>query len=125
MPAFAIAGVTLLAALAVFQVALAAGAPWGRFAWGGQHKVLPRRLRIGSVIAIAIYAVFALFLLSKADLVSIIGDPLLSIGMWVILIYLVFGTLLNLISRSKPERALMTPVSLALGLAFLGVMLTS
>jgi hypothetical protein len=125
MPAFAIAGAILLAALVVFQVALAAGAPLGRFAWGGQHDVLPRRLRIGSVIAIAIYAVFALFLLSKAGLVSIIGDPLLSIGMWVILIYLALGTLLNLISRSKYERALMTPVSLAVALSFLAVMLTA
>jgi hypothetical protein len=125
MPVFAVAGATLLAALAVFQIALAAGAPLGRFAWGGQHDVLPRRMRIGSVIAIAMYAVFALFLLSKADLVAIIGDPLLSIGMWVILIYLTLGTLLNLISRSKHERALMTPVSLAVGLSFLAVMLTA
>lgn len=125
MPAFAIAGAILLAALAVFQIALAAGAPLGRFAWGGQHDVLPRRLRIGSVIAVAIYAVFALFLLSKAGLVAIIGDPLLSIGMWVILIYLALGTLLNLISRSKHERALMTPVSFAVALSFLAVMLTA
>ena len=125
MPAFAIAGAILLAALALFQIALAAGAPLGRFAWGGEHDVLPRRLRVGSVIAVAIYAVFALFLLSKADLVAIIGDPLLSIGMWVILIYLALGTLLNLISRSKHERALMTPVSLAVALSFLAVMLTA
>lgn len=125
MSAFAIAGLILLAVLAVIQIALAAGAPLGRFAWGGQHDVLPRRLRIGSVVAIAIYAVFALFLMSMAGMVSVIGDPLLTIGMWVIVAYLAFGTALNLISRSKHERALMTPISLAIGVAFLVVTLTA
>ena len=49
----------LLGALAVFQVLLAFGAPFGRFAWGGQHRVLPMAMRIGSVTSIVIYAVVA------------------------------------------------------------------
>ncbi|WP_336205796.1 hypothetical protein [Nonomuraea sp. LPB2021202275-12-8] len=125
MPAFAIAGLILLAILAVGQIALAAGAPLGRFAWGGQHDVLPRNLRIGSVVAVPIYAVFALFLLSKAGLVSIIGEPLLTIGMWVIVVYLVLNSVLNLLSRSKFERLVMTPVALVMGAVFLAVTLTA
>jgi len=123
--AFALVGLFLLAALAVFQVALAAGAPLGRFAWGGRHDVLPRNLRIGSVVAVLIYAVFALFLLSKAGLVSIIGEPLLTIGMWVLVIYLGLASVLNLFSRSKSERLLMTPVTLVIGAMFLMVTLTA
>ena len=125
MSAFALVGLFLLAALAVFQVALAAGAPLGRFAWGGRHDVLPRNLRIGSVVAVLIYAVFALFLLSKAGLVSIIGEPLLTIGMWVLVIYLGLASVLNLFSRSKSERLLMTPVTLVIGAMFLMVTLTA
>ncbi|MDP9843944.1 hypothetical protein [Streptosporangium lutulentum] len=125
MSAFAIIGLILLALLAVFQIALAAGAPLGRFAWGGQYDVLPRNLRIGSVVAVPIYVVFALFLLSKAGLVSIIGEPLLTIGMWVIVIYLVLNSVLNLLSRSKFERSVMTPVALVLGAVFLVVTLTA
>ncbi len=49
----------LLAALAGFQAALLAGAPLGEYAWGGQHRVLPRRLRIGSAVAIVLYLLFA------------------------------------------------------------------
>ncbi|THV34696.1 hypothetical protein [Glycomyces buryatensis] len=124
MPAFAIAGLILLAILAAFQIALAAGAPLGRLAWGGQHAVLPRKQRIGSVVALPILAVFALFLLSKAGLVSIIGEPLLTIGMWVIVAYLVAISVLNLLSRSKLER-LMAPVSLVMGAMFLVVTLTA
>ena len=50
---FALALTVILAALAVFQLALAAGAPLGRFAWGGSHEVLPPRLRVGSLVSIA------------------------------------------------------------------------
>ncbi|MER6827377.1 hypothetical protein ABT352_15445 [Streptosporangium sp. NPDC000563] len=125
MPAFAITGLILLAVLAALQIALAAGAPLGRFAWGGRHDVLPRNLRIGSVAAVLIYAVFALFLLSKAGLVSIVGEPLLTIGMWVIVAYLALNSVLNLLSGSKFERSVMTPVALVMGVAFLVVTLTA
>lgn len=124
MPAFAIAGTILLAALAVFQIALAAGAPLGRFVWGGQHEVLPPKLRFGSAVAVPICAVFALFLLSKAGLVSIIGEPLLTVGMWVITGYLVLMSPLNLLSRSKFERAAATPLALVMAAIFLVVTLT-
>lgn len=50
----AVAFVALLALLAVFQLALAAGAPLGRLAWGGQNRVLPTRMRIGSVASVAV-----------------------------------------------------------------------
>lgn len=49
----------VLGLLAVFQAGLVAGLPLGRFAWGGQHIVLPSRLRIGSAVSIVLYAVFA------------------------------------------------------------------
>jgi len=125
MPAFAITGLILLAVLAALQIALAAGAPLGRFAWGGRHDVLPRNLRIGSVAAVLIYAVFALFLLSKAGLVSIVGEPLLTIGMWVIVVYLALNSVLNLLSGSRFERSVMTPVALVMGAAFLVVTLSA
>ena len=50
----AVVASVLLAGLAVFQVALIAGAPLARFAWGGQHRVLPTRLRIGSAVSVAL-----------------------------------------------------------------------
>jgi hypothetical protein len=50
----AIVACAVLAGLTVFQAALIAGAPLGRFAWGGQHDVLPAKLRIGSAVSIAL-----------------------------------------------------------------------
>jgi hypothetical protein len=49
----------LLAALAVFQDSLIAGAPFGHLAWGGQHRILPAKLKTGSAVSIALYTLFA------------------------------------------------------------------
>src|SRR5687768_719411 len=53
----AVSACAVLTALAVFQVALASGAPWGRYAWGGQHEgALPAPLRVGSAVSVLVYA---------------------------------------------------------------------
>ena len=111
----------MLAALAVFQFALALGAPLGRFAWGGYHTTLPANLRIGSLVAIAIYALLALIMLERAQLASVFPDPRIAgIGAWVGVAYLALGIPMNAISRSKPERFTMTPVVIVLfGLALI------
>src|SRR5918997_1038494 len=54
-----VAGVLFLA-IAGFQAALAAGAPWGAAAYGGAHSgVLPESLRTSSSVAAAVYLLFA------------------------------------------------------------------
>jgi len=110
----------LLGALAVFQLLLIIGLPLGRFAWGGQRAVLPARLRVGSAVSIVVYAAFALVALDRAELISILPTPSISVvAMWVIAAYLLFSVLPNLASKSRDERRVMVPVSLVLaGLAF-------
>ena len=100
----------LLAGLAVFQGLLVAGAPLGRFAWGGQHDVLPTNLRIGSAVSIALYAGFAVLILQAAGVVSVLPDGFVDVAIWVLTGYLLLGIVMNAISRSRPERLLMTPV---------------
>lgn len=110
----------LLAALAIFQGMLIAGAPLGRMAWGGQHRVLPARLRIGSAVSIAVYAVFAYAALAKAGLVPpLVSETFTSISVWVLTAYFALGVVMNGISRSKPERLIMTPTALVLAALYL------
>jgi hypothetical protein len=119
----AVAASIVLLALAVFQVALIAGAPIGRFAWGGQHDVLPSKLRIGSAVSIVLYALFAIVLLDRADVIEVLPDVVSTVGTWVLVGYFALGIVLNGISRSKPERNLMAPVSLVLAVLSLLVAL--
>lgn len=119
----ALAATVVLAALAVFQLVLIAGAPIGHFAWGGQHRVLPAKLRVGSVISIVLYALFAIVILQRAELIELIPDAVARVGIWILTAYFVLGIALNAISRSKPERNLMTPVCLVLAVLCLLVAL--
>ena len=86
--------------------------------------MLPTGLRFGSVVSILIYAVFAVFLLSKAGLWDLVAnETVLDVGLWVMSAYLVLGVLMNAVSRSKPERNLMTPTALVLAVCVLVVTL--
>jgi hypothetical protein len=101
----------LFAVLSVFQLALAFGAPLGRFAWGGGHERLPTSLRIGSLVSIALYAVFCAIVAERAGLAMLFPMRSISdIGIWVVTGYLGLGIAMNAISRSRPERLTMTPV---------------
>lgn len=114
----AIAACVLLGALTVFQLALIAGAPLGHLAWGGQHRVLPARLRIGSVVSVVLYALFALVILDRAGIVSVIPwDGVVRVAAWVLFAYFTLGIVVNLASRSVPERAIMVPASALLAIA--------
>ncbi|GAA2981543.1 hypothetical protein JOD63_002630 [Microbacterium terrae] len=117
---FALALTLILALLAVFQLALVFGAPLGRFAWGGQHRVLPARLRVGSAVAILIYGFISLIAWDRVGAVDVFPEPFSDVAMWVVFAYFALGVVLNAISRSKPERYTMAPVSLVLAvLSFL------
>ena len=105
----------VLGLLTVFQLLLIAGLPIGRFAWGGQHRVLPRKLRIGSAVSILLYVVFAIIVLDAAKLTDVFASATFtSVAVWVLTAYFALGVFMNAISRSKPERFTMTPVSLVL-----------
>jgi hypothetical protein len=111
---FALALTVILAALAIFQLALALGAPLGRFAWGGQHEVLPARLRVGSLIAIVIYAVIVVIAYGRLDAIDVLPLAFATVAMWVVFAYFLIGIAMNAVSRSRPERFVMVPVTIVL-----------
>jgi hypothetical protein len=120
----AIVACVVLAGLTVFQIALIAGAPIGRFAWGGAHTILPSRLRAGSGVSIVLYTLFALLILQRAGLVDVgVIDRFANAGIWVLVAYFTIGIGMNAISRSKPERAVMTPLAAILAITCLAVAL--
>lgn len=118
-PVAAIVATVVLAALAVLQAGVAAGAPLGRFVWGGQHRILPGRLRAGSAVSVVLYAGFALLLLSRAGLLPGNRAGFVVVAAWVLFAYFSLGILANLASRSRPERWTMTPVSVLLAISAL------
>ncbi|WP_312179300.1 hypothetical protein [Arthrobacter sp.] len=90
----------LLTTLSAFQASLAAGAPWGRAAFGGQHPGrLPVPLRVTSAVATIVYAAGAGALVSSRTSPGARRTALrgcLALG--------VLGTVMNAVSRSPVER---------------------
>jgi hypothetical protein len=107
MEAAAVVAAVLIGVVIVFQVALAAGAPFGAASWGGQHAgQLPMRLRLASIGAVVLLAVIGWVVLAAAGLVARgpIPEPWLAPAVWVAAVYFAVGTVANLASRSRIER---------------------
>ena len=108
----AMVGTGVLGALAVYQILLAAGLPLGRAAWGGKHKVLPRNLRIGSLAAVGILGIAGWMLLARAGLMAPGSESLaVRILAWTFAAYFGLNVAMNLASKSRIERLVMTPVA--------------
>lgn len=105
--------------IAAFQVALAAGAPFGRAAWGGSHERLPRKLRVASAAASAVWVLAALVVLAGAGFdASPIPASVVDWATWVLAALLLLGAVMNFLSRSRLERLIWGPIALVLaGLA--------
>lgn len=108
--AFLYAIITL--AVVAFQIALAAGAPWGAFAMGGAFPGrFPPAMRIAAVIQAALLIGFALVVLART---GIILPKWLRASRWLAWVVVAFSTLsliLNLITPSAGERAIWAPVA--------------
>lgn len=106
--------------IAAFQLALAAGAPWGHLANGGRWPGrLPGGMRILSVLFALIWIALVVLVLNHTGIWSLgITPPL-----WPALALCVVTTVLNLITPSRPERRLWGPVTLVMTICLAWVVL--
>ena len=117
---FVVKSVGVLAAIgcfgiAAFQVALTAGAPIGRAAWGGAHERLPRKLRVASAVAAFVWVLAALIVLAGAGFeASPIPVSVADSATWALAGLLLVGAAMNSFSRSRLERLIWAPVALVL-----------
>jgi hypothetical protein len=110
------------AGLVLFQLALAAGAPLGAAAWGGAEAVLPATLRIGSALAVLLYAVGAFAVLRCAGFtIGWMPQRFARVATWVFGVVLPLSALANAASTSEWERFLLAPLGLMLGVLCLAI----
>ena len=108
---FAFAAVGVIA----FQIALALGAPWGRYAMGGAFLGrFPPPLRVAAIVQAILVALLALAVLSAAGIVLpdlAATTPWLR---WVAVAVSALSLAMNAISRSAGERRIWVPVAAVL-----------
>ncbi len=99
--------------VAAFQVALVAGAPWGKLTWGGRHPgKLPPAMRVAALLSGALMVGFAGIVVGRAGLALEGLKPYWRIGIWIVVAYGVLGVAGNSVTRSRWERVLWLPVTL-------------
>jgi len=111
---------------ALFQLALAIGAPWGEYAMGGRYPgKLPPNMRIAALVQIGILFLLAWIVFVRAGLGFDSLFPVARVAIWFVIAFFVLGTILNLATQSKKERMIWAPVNIVLLAASVFVGLSS
>jgi hypothetical protein len=102
------------ASLAVFQAALAAGAPWGHAAWGGADAALSAGQRGASAVAAVIYVAATLIVLCRAGIIwrARRNAALFQWGTWFFAVPMAIGSVPNFASQSRWENFIFGPLAL-------------
>ena len=107
-------GVVSLGVIA-FQLALAAGAPWGAYAMGGAFQgQFPPELRVAAVVQAVILAILALVVLARAGIALPKWSRASRRLIWVVVAFSAISLVLNTITPSAGERAIWVPVALVM-----------
>lgn len=96
-----------------FQIALAAGAPWGAYAMGGAFPgQFPPDLRVAAIVQAVILAGLALVVLARAGIALPKWSPASRWLVWIVVAFSGLSLVLNTITPSAGERAIWAPVAL-------------
>jgi hypothetical protein len=105
--------VALIAVL--FQLALAAGMPWGHLAMGGRYPgKFPPQMRVGAIIQAALLAFLGMIVLSRAGVAFPGLYDLSNTLIWVAVAVSGISLVLNILTQSKWERILWAPIALVM-----------
>ena len=105
-----------------FQIALAAGAPWGAYAMGGAFPgQFPTELRIAAMIQAVLLAGLAAVILARAGLILPGWSRASRWLAWVVVAFATISFILNLLTPSAGERAIWAPTAFLLLISSLTV----
>ncbi|QJU05184.1 hypothetical protein FBF32_02990 [Candidatus Saccharibacteria bacterium oral taxon 488] len=116
---FSISGAVLFGIIAIMTVLVACGLPLGEFTMGGQHKILPKKFRVMAVISMAIQIFAMIIILQAGGFIPLwLSFEVTKYICFFFAAYLTLNTIMNMISKSKKEKYVMTPLSLIAGICF-------
>ena len=103
----------------ILSILIICGLPLGELTMGGQYKVFPKKLRIVLVTQLILQVFFVLIILQMGELIPLwFSYNVTKIIGIVMAIYLSVNTVMNLISKSKKEKYIMTPLSFVTAICF-------
>ena len=116
---FSILGAVLFGVIATMTVLVACGLPLGEFTMGGQHKILPKKLRVVAAISVAIQIFATIIILQAGGFIYLwLSFKVTKYVCFFFAAYLSLNTVMNMISKSRKEKYVMTPLSLIAAICF-------
>ena len=107
-----IIGAALLLVVAVMEVLLIIGLPLGEFTMGGRYKVLPPMYRIFAASSVILQLFGAAMILQGGGLMNMwFAGKAVKIICFVFAGFFAVNTFMNIISSSKKEKYVMTPLA--------------
>lgn len=114
-----IIGAGLFSIVIILTILIICGLPLGELTMGGQYKVFPPKLRIVLFTQLILQVFFVIIILQMGGYIQLwFSDNVTKIIGIVMAIYLSLNTVMNLISKSKKEKYIMTPLSLITAICF-------
>ncbi len=107
-----ITGAVLLLAVAVMEILLIFGLPLGEFTMGGRYKVLPPMYRMFAASSVILQLFGAAMILQGGGLMNMwFASKVIKIICFVFAGFFAVNTVMNIISPSKKEKYVMTPLA--------------
>lgn len=107
--------------IAIFQFLLFLGLPLAEYSWGGKYQgVLPKKMRIISLPSAILLLFFGFIFLIHSKILSVGFHLPTKLFVIIITVFMGLNTLGNLVSKSKKESLVMTPLA---GITFLSCVL--
>lgn len=114
-------GASLLIIVIVMSILLICGVPLGEFSMGGRFgKKWPPKIRLLALTQL-LSQLFALYIILSAGAIIpyLLNKDATRVVCYVFAVFFFFNTVMNIISPSKKEKFVMTPMSLGAAVCFL------
>ncbi len=116
---YASIGTVLILSVMGLTFAVAIGKPYGEYTMGGRYRVLPMKMRYMAVISLFIQLYSLIVLLHLGNVLNgLITHGVVYYSGLFFAVYFGLNTFMNLLSKSKKERNLMTLASLLLSICY-------
>lgn len=115
----AVIGVSAFSIVIVLSVLIICGLPLGELTMGGQYKVFPEKLRFVLMAQLILQILFVVIILQMGGVIPLwFSYDVTKIICIIMAVYLSLNTIMNLISKSKKGKYIMTPLSLISAICF-------
>ncbi len=115
----AIIAAVLLAAIVILYLLLVFGLPYGELAMGGRYRVVPKDKRYIFIFSVILQIAAILVILQIGGVVPLmLPRAVTRIVCFCFAAYFTFNIVLNAVSKSKKERAVLTPTSAVIAICF-------